>query len=61
MLDVFKDYMLLLESEIDLASPVVETLVELVQLMDSIFDKEEIHKRGRPRIVIQEDQLWFLL
>ena len=51
----------MLENDTDLASPVVEALLELVQLMDSIFDEEERHQRGRPRIVIQEDQLCFLL
>lgn len=64
MLDVIKrslDYMLLLESETDSASPVVAALLELVQLMDSMIEEEEIQQRGRPRIVIREDQLCFLL
>ena len=54
MLDVKRslDYMLLLESETDLASPVVEALLELTQLMDSAIEEEEIHPCGRPRIVI---------
>ena len=47
MLNVVKsslDYMLLLESETDLASPVVEALLELTQLMDSAIEEEEIHQ-----------------
>ena len=57
MLDVVKsslDYMLLLESETDLASPVVEALLELTHLMDSAIEEEEIHQCGRPRIVIEK-------
>ena len=63
MLDVKRslDYMLLLESETDLASPVVEALLELTQLMDSAIKEEEIHQCGCPRIVIREDQLSFLV
>ena len=60
MLDADKrclDYMLLLKSETDLASPVVEALLELIQLMDSTLEEEEVHQRGRPHIVIREDQL----
>ena len=61
MLDVVRrslDYMLLLESETDLASPVVEPLLEVVQLMDStIVKKRKYIKRGRPRIMIRQDQL----
>ena len=46
MLDVVKrslDYMLLLESETHLASPVVEALLEVTQLMDSVIEEEEVH------------------
>lgn len=60
MLDVVKrslDYVLLLESETDLASPVVEALLEL---MDSTIEEEEIH-HGHPYIMIREDQLRFLV
>ena len=49
------DYMLLLESETILAQPVVEALLELVQVMDSA---EEVCRCGRPRIVIGEEQLY---
>ena len=55
------DYMLLLENETELASPVVEALLELVQLIDGTIESEEICGRGRPRIMIREDQLRFLL
>ena len=63
MLDVAKrsfDYVLLLESETDLASPVVEALLELIQLMDVVIEEDELHRRDRPHIVIKEDQLCFL-
>ena len=49
--------MLLLKSETDLASPVVEALLELIQSMDSTLEEEEVYQRGRPHIVIREDQL----
>ena len=29
--------------------------------MDSVIEEEEVHQRGRPHIVIREDQLCFLL
>lgn len=56
MLNVVKrslDYMMLLETETDLASPVAEALLELIQLMDSATEKEKILQHGRPHIVIE--------
>ena len=54
-------YMLMLESVYMLASPVVQALQELIQLMNSAIEEEEVCRSGRPRIVIREEQLRFLI
>ena len=52
--------MLLVESVCDLATPVIQALQELIQLMSSAVE-EEACQRGRPRIMIRENQLCFLI
>ena len=55
------EYMLLLESVTELPSPSVQALQELAELIGHVVDEERVSVHGRPRIAIEEDQLYFLI
>ena len=55
------EYLVLMEGIVDNLSPLIGSLRELVETMQSTFEAETVCRRGRPRIEVHSDQLAYLV